>query len=183
MIIRPRVNEKSTRNLPDVLKIIVTATSKLSASYKYKETFQIPFVSFFYIKEHIRDLRFYGDERFKSIEVTSNADFDIHVEGISDFINYRIEEKYNQNNYDIQLSIPSSVREDFSNLKVRISSPLTEQSETFYLSFNKNPKSHYSHTTYSPQYQTIGPSENDIPNSYTYNMSNDSMSQIVSVSI
>ena len=181
--IRPRLNENPGRSLPNMLKIIITATSELSTSYKYQETFQIPFVSFFYIKESTRDLRFYGDERFKSIEVTSNADFDVHVEGNSNLINYRIEEKYDQNNYDIQFSVPSSVRDDFSDLKVRVSSPLAEQSETFYLSFYKNPKSHYSHIEYTSQSQVVPPPVQSAPDAYPHQVENDYWSRAVSMII
>lgn len=172
-------DNKAITNLPSSLRFTVRATAEIPSSYKYEETFDIPLLSFFYIHHPTRELKLYGDERFKSIPVTSNSNFNVHVEGNSDLISYKIEEKYESNTYDLQFSVPAIVRSDFSDLKVRISNPMTDQSETFLISFYHKAKSEYSHShtskPYYPDETKSKPQE--------YNDSEDSFSTAVSIGI
>ena len=147
LIIRPRQEDSQVSSIPNTLKVKCIATSNQPSSYKHEEIFEIPFVSYFYINHPSRELNFYQDERFKSVPITSNSNFDVHVEANSDLINYKVDQKYaNQNSYELQFSVPAGVKNEFRELKVTVTNPLAEQSETFLLSFYKNPKSHYSHS-------------------------------------
>ena len=151
-VLRPHPDSTPTGKIPNSIKILVRAASNYPRSYKTEETFEIPFVSFFKVNYPSRNINFYSDERFKSIEVISNTDFSVYIEGNSDLINYRIQEKDYQNHYEIQFSIPSSVHEEFKDLKVRISNSLAESSETFFVSYFSNKRSSYSHEDNSQKF-------------------------------
>lgn len=146
-ILRPQPDASPKGKIPTTIKVTVRATSQYSMSYKTEEVFEIPFVSFFRITSPSKQLNFYADERFKSLDVISNTDFTVDVEGNSDLVNYKIQEKDYENHYEIQFSVPSFVSEEFKDLKVRIANALTDSSETFYLSYYSKPRSAYSHKT------------------------------------
>ena len=145
-ILRPHSDSTPTGKIPNSIRILVRAASNYPRSYKTEEVFEIPFVSFFKINYPSKTINFYSDERFKSIDVISNTDFNVYIEGNSDLINYRIQEnKDYQNHYEIQFSIPSSVYEEFKDLKVKISNSLAETSEIFFVSYFNKPRSSFSH--------------------------------------
>ena len=143
-ILRPVYNSEASVNIPNTIRLTVRATSPLSVSYKTEEKFEIPFVSFFKVNYPTKYINFYADERFKSFDVISNTDFNVEVEGNSDLVNYKIMETDMNNHFQVQFSIPSSVTQEFKDLKVRISNSLTDSTETFYLSYNSKKKSEYS---------------------------------------
>jgi len=148
-ILRPNPDSSPDGKIPNTIKVLVRATSQYSVSYKTEETFEIPFVSFFKINHQSKSINFYADERFKSLDVVSNTVFNVDIEGNSDLVNYKIDEKSYENHYEIQFSVPSSVSEEFKDLKVRVSNSLTDSSETFYLSYYSKVRSAYSHSTTS----------------------------------
>jgi nuclear pore complex protein Nup210 len=143
-ILRPIPDSTPSGKIPNTIRLTVRATSPQSHSYKTEETFEIPFVSFFKISHPSKNINFYADERFKSLEVISNTDFSVDIEGNSDLVNYKIEEKDVENHYEIQFSVPSSVSQEFKDLRVKISNALTDSSETYFLSYYKDPRSSYS---------------------------------------
>lgn len=144
-ILRPVPDSTPSGKIPNTIRITVRATSQYAMSYKTEETFEIPFVSFFKINHPTRSINFYADERFKSLDVISNTGFNVNIEGNSDLINYKIQEKDIENHFEIQFSVPSSITQEFSNLKVKISNSLTDSSETFYLSYHRLARSEYNH--------------------------------------
>jgi hypothetical protein len=162
-VLRPVSDSTPTGKIPTTIKIIVRATSEHSVSYKTEETFEIPFVSFFKINYPTKNINFYSDERFKSIDVISNTNFNVNIEGNSDLVNYKIQEKDYENHFEVQFSVPSTVNEEFKDLKVRFSNSLTETSETFYLSYYSKPKSSYSHSTATRTKDDILVEEKPIP--------------------
>lgn len=154
-ILRPLADSAPTGKIPNTIKITASATSHFAVSYRTEETFEIPFVSFFKINYPSKTVNFYADERFKSIDVISNTDFSVDIEGNSDLVNYKIQERDYENHYEIQFSVPSSVNEEFRDLKVRISNQLAETSETFYLSYYNKVRAAYSHV--APEAAPVAP--------------------------
>ena len=143
-VLKPVTNNMPSGNIPNTIRLNVRATSQYGVSYKTEEKFEIPFVSFFKIDHPQRNINFYSDERFKSIDIISNTDFTVDVEGNSDLVSWKKQEKRSNNHYEIQFSVPSSVNQDFRDLKVRISNAFTDSAETFFLSYYSKTKGHYS---------------------------------------
>jgi hypothetical protein len=139
-VLRPKTDRTPRTKIPNSIQIIVRAMSEFSTTYTREERLEIPFVSFLKVEETEKNLKFYSNQRWKSLNVISNNDFNVDVYGDSDVISYKILEKENENHFELQFTVPTNIKDDFSDLRVKISNPMTDESETFYLSFINKPK-------------------------------------------